>query len=544
MSLKMIVAEDEQSFREGIVRLIDWQLYGIEISGEAANGREALDMIISDPPGLLLTDIRMPYLNGLDLIREARATGAQFHTVLLTGYNEFEYAKEAIKLGVSDYLLKPCMPADIIRVILEVKGKIEAMESSGNEVKALNRTWKRNVHLLKNQILSQWVQQPLMPLENRSIAMQEVSLSLDNGPIQIGMLQIDSGGSTRAFETMQDLELIRYAMLNIAGESLAPLYGGKIEVFRHDDEMLWIGSCGPDTPAWQVEQSLRTLQANLEAFLKLSISLSLSSIQASIDYAHTGYQQALSAMEGRFYQGKGGIYLYSESPEQSTSRTSILDDAYLHRMEKELLTLLQNEQYGAAVDVIEAIFGYIRDNTRYTKADVVLRATGLLLELQKFAQERSAPSIEWQDSVVNGVDSIPRMETLEECSAILQKIVQSIVEAVSKQKTVHRTVQATIELIKARYNTNLTLELAAKDTFVSNSYLSSLFKQELGVGFLDYLHQFRVEKSKELLRESYKIYAVAKLVGYQEERHFSSTFKKWTGLTPRQYQKNYASKQA
>ncbi|MGO4374015.1 response regulator, partial [Paenibacillus sp. MCAF20] len=133
MSLKMIVAEDEQSFREGIVGLIDWQLYGIEISGEAANGREALDMIIADPPDLLLTDIRMPYLNGLDLIREARATGAQFHTVLLTGYNEFEYAKEAIKLGVSDYLLKPCMPADIIRVILEVKGKIEAMESSGNE---------------------------------------------------------------------------------------------------------------------------------------------------------------------------------------------------------------------------------------------------------------------------------------------------------------------------------------------------------------------------------------------------------------------------
>ncbi|MGO4376357.1 hypothetical protein AB4Z21_37520, partial [Paenibacillus sp. MCAF20] len=153
------------------------------------------------------------------------------------------------------------------------------------------------------------------------------------------------------------------------------------------------------------------LQANLEAYLKLSISLSLSSIQASVDYAHTGYQQALSAMEGRFYQGKGGIYLYSESPGQSASRTSILDDAYLHRMEKELLTFLQNEQYGAAVDVIEAIFGYIRDNTRYTKADVVLRVTGLLLELQKFAQERSAPSIEWQDSVVNGVDSIPRMET-------------------------------------------------------------------------------------------------------------------------------------
>jgi len=131
------------------------------------------------------------------------------------------------------------------------------------------------------------------------------------------------------------------------------------------------------------------------------------------------------------------------------------------------------------------------------------------------------------------------MDTLDDCTVVLQKIVQSIVEAVSNQKSLHRTVHATIELIKQKYNTNLTLELAAKETFVSNSYLSSLFKQELGVNFLDYLHQYRVEQSKELLRQSYKIYAVSKLVGYQEERHFSSTFKKWTGLTPRQYQKNY-----
>ncbi|OBZ13820.1 MULTISPECIES: response regulator [Bacillales] len=539
MALKMIVAEDEQSFREGILTLVDWKLYGIEIAGEAENGRQALEMINNDPPDLLLTDIRMPHLNGLDLIRAAKAAGHEFRSVLLTGYNEFEYAKEAIKLGVSDYLLKPCMPHDIVRVILDLKQKIEESENEDKAVNELSRSWNRNIHLLKNQILSQWIQQPLMPLENRYNVIREVEMTLVQGSIQVGIIRIDSSTGPNAASSKRDLELIRYALLNITGETLRPLYAGKLEVFRHGDEMLWIGNYPADTTHDAIERAMKELQYNLEAYLKLSISISISSVNASVEYAHIGYQEAMEAMQGRFYQGRGGIFFYTCTDKQQSAKASILDDALLHRIGKELLVSLQNEQYEQAVDAIEAGMSHIRNNSGYSKAEVQLYATSLILELQKFAQERKVASIEWQDSFVNWIEKIPNMETLDDCSVVLQKIVQSIVEAVSNQKSLHRTVHATIELIKQRYNSNLTLELAAKETFVSNSYLSSLFKQELGVNFLDYLHQYRVERSKELLRQSYKIYAVSKLVGYQEERHFSSTFKKWTGLTPRQYQKNY-----
>ncbi|OMF36885.1 hypothetical protein BK133_08165 [Paenibacillus sp. FSL H8-0548] len=540
MALRMIIAEDEQSFREGILTLVDWKLYDIEIAGEAENGQQALEMIKNDPPDLLLTDIRMPHLNGLDLIREAKAAGHEFRSVLLTGYNEFEYAKEAIKLGVSDYLLKPCTPHDIVRVILELKQKIEESENEDKMLSELNRSWNRNLHLLKNQILSQWIQQPLMPLENRQSVMEEVGMALLSASIQVGIIRIDSSTSPNA-ASKRDLELIRYALLNITGETLQPLYLGELEVFRHGDEMLWIGNYSDHMTHEAIESAMKKLQLNLEAYLKLSISISISSPKCSVDFAHIGYQEAIEAMEGRFYQGRGGIFFYTCLDRQQMLKGSILDDAFLQRMEKELLISLQNEQYEQAVDTIEACMSHIRNNSGYSKAEVQLRSTSLILELQKFAQERKVASIEWQDSFVNWIEQIPNMETLDDCSVVLQKIVQSIVEAVSNQKSLHRTVSATIELIKHRYNTNFTLELAAKETFVSNSYLSSLFKQELGVNFLDYLHQYRVERSKELLRQSYKIYAVSKLVGYQEERHFSSTFKKWTGLTPRQYQKNYTA---
>lgn len=543
MTLKMVVAEDEQAFREGIISSINWRLYDIEIVGEAEHGRQALDMMLESRAELLLTDIRMPHMNGLDLIRAAQDAGIDFHSILLTGYNEFDYAKEAIKLGVSDYLLKPCMPHDILRVVIDVKKKIDAAEYEGRMLTERDRTWNRSIQLLKNGILSQWIQQPLMPLEERTVAMREVNLSLQPEPIVVGRIEMDTEESGKRDMNNRDLELMRYAILNITDETLRPYYNGKLEVFRHGDELLWMANANSNGD-WEMDsdEPLQRLKQNLESYLHLSVSLSFSSAQPSVNDAKTAYEEACKAMEARFYQGKGGIFLFSKLNIKHDGKTSIMDDPYLERVEKELLAHLQVSQYGGAVDAIEAGIAYLKKQTVYSRAEIIWRVSGIIMELQRLARERIPGTIERQNDPVNWIEGIPKMETLDDCTVILQKIVQNIVQSSPEQKQLHRTVQATLELIRAKYDTNLTLELAAKETFVSNSYLSSLFKQELGVNFLDYLHQYRIERAKELLREHYKIYAVAKLVGYGEERHFSATFKKWTGMTPSQYQKGYAQK--
>jgi len=539
MTLKIIIAEDEHSFRRGIVEAIDWQLYDVEIAGEAENGREALELMKQQPAELLLTDIRMPHMNGLDLIRKAKEAGFSFHSVLLTGYNEFDYAKEAISLGVSDYLLKPCMPHDILRVVLDVKKKIEASEQEERALTEINRTWSRSIQLLKNQVLSQWITQPVMPLEDRTMSMREYNLSLQPESIVVGRIELDTAENNHGTRSNRDLELLRYAIMNIADETLKPLYSKKLEVFRFGEEMLWIGNCPEGANNVDHGEMMALLKKNLESYLMLSVSLALSSIKQSVNDAKIAYEEASHAMGVRFYQGNGGVFFYTDMKSQQQDKPAIWEDPYLDRTEKELLAHLQSGQYGGAVDVIEAGISYLKNQPSYPRPEIIWRVNGLIMELRRLATERYSVSIEWQNNLVNWMESIPTMKTLDECSAILQKIVQSIVEAASNMKQLHRTVQATIELISTKYHTNLTLEIAAKETFVSNSYLSWLFKQELGVNFLDYLHQFRIERAKELLKSSYKIYAVAKLVGYSEERHFSSTFKKWTGMTPSQYQKSY-----
>ncbi|MBJ6362665.1 response regulator [Paenibacillus sp. GCM10012307] len=540
MPLKLLVVEDEPSFRQGIINMVDWNDYGVQIMGEAENGREALECMLQEKPDLVLTDITMPVMNGLELISEAKVAGLDFYAVLLTGYDEFQYAQEAIKLGVEDYLLKPCMPQDILRVIMKIKQKKELEEQKGRRIDDLSHSWNKNIPLLKAQVLSGWIKLAPLPLEDRADMMQEFGIALgQQDGIQVGAVRLEQPRQKAANWSVQDAELFRYAALNITYESLKDVYVGRLETFVYQDDIVWVG--GPlshqgSSGGLRLSDGLQLVQSNLRRYLQHTASLAVSSASHNIMTLHLAYQEVSQAMSARFYRGRGGIYMYTES-DAADPEQLLHDHPYLDQTEKNLLLQLQNESYEQSVDTLEEWLSYLRQNPHHTKEEVNLRASNLVWELQKWMRERYTASPDWPGDLVPA-DQLAKLETLDDVASVLQRTLQQIVGVLS-QKVLHRTVQATLDLIKAKYATNLTLDSASKEVFVSNSYLSSLFKQELGINFLDYLHQYRVEKAKEYLRQQYKIYAVAKLVGYQEERHFSSTFKKWTGMTPTQYQKNY-----
>lgn len=546
MKLKLLIAEDEDTIREGIVNMIDWNSHQIEVMGEAGNGSEALALMESEQPDLLLTDIRMPQMNGLELIEAGRRRGYDFRSIILSGYNEFSYAKQAIALGVVDYVLKPCRPEEILKTVLKAKELIERRCCQENEQLKRDRSWHKNAPLVKSQVLSQWIHHPPVPLERRQELIGELAMAISHEGPQIGLVSFDfdppsAGGSG------QDFVLLRYAALNIISETLSPIYKGKIETFHDGNLLLWIGSglAGTDsrksyrTPIYLKEQ-IGMLQSNLEKYLKLSISIAVGSCRADISEAHLSYKEALQAMESRFLNGKGGVYFYTEGSGViggGAQEIGILDDPELNVLEDEMLVAVGAGSNELALDLLEQWLERFRGNPGCLKQEVNIRATAFVVRLKRLAQEKQVAGFEWKQHLVNWMEQAPQIETLEELSTILNKIMQNVVEAFSKHRPLHRTVVTALEIIRNKYNTNLSLEYVAKEAYVSNTYLSSLFRQELGVNFLDYLHQYRVEEAKKLLRQNLKMYAVAKLVGYGEERHFSATFKKWTGLTPSQYQK-------
>lgn len=147
--LRLLIAEDELSFRQGIIQMIDWSFYDIEIVGAARDGREAMTLMRERKPDVLLTDIRMPYINGLELIQTAQEEGLSFYSILLTGYSDFNYARDAVRYGASEYLLKPCLPEDILQAILTVKEKIDKEQREGSTLQQLNQNWTKIFRCLK-----------------------------------------------------------------------------------------------------------------------------------------------------------------------------------------------------------------------------------------------------------------------------------------------------------------------------------------------------------------------------------------------------------
>jgi len=546
MKLTLMIAEDEEAIREGIVHMIDWKAHQIEVIGQAGNGKEALALMDHREPDLLLTDIRMPLMNGLELIEAARLKGYDFRAIVLSGYNEFSYAKQAITLGVVDYLLKPCRPEDILDTVLKAKQGIEKERSMEYEKIKRERSWHKNAPLLKSQVLSQWIHHPPVPLERREELISELSMAIRAEGPQIGLVSFDLEPPASP-DSGRDFVLLRYAGLNIISETLGPIYQGQIETFYDGYHLLWIGSGSPGAdsrmsylaPA-HLKEEISKLQGNLEKYLKLSISIAVGSCRPHISEAHLSYKEANQAMESRFMNGKGGVYFYTPEsggfPAQPDGH-SIMDDPELNVLEDEMLAAVAAGSYENALDLLEQWLDIFRGNPWSLKQEVNIRATAFVVRLKRLTQEKQVNEFEWKQHIVTWMEQAPQVETLEELSTILNKIMQNVVAAFSKHRPLHRTVVTALDIIRHKYNTNLTLEYVAKEAFVSNTYLSSLFRQELGVNFLDYLHQYRVEEAKKLLRQNLKMYAVAKLVGYGEERHFSATFKKWTGLTPSQYQK-------
>ena len=533
--MRLLIVEDERVLREGIVNLLDWEMYGIGECLAAADGAEGLKLILEKKPDIVITDIRMPKLDGLSMVKQAKEHGAEFETIVLSGYSDFGYARTGMALGISDYVLKPCRPDDMAEAVLKVKQKIEVKMNGAAQMEMLQTVLNRNLPYAVEQTLSQWCQYSAKPLENRKQIMTELQMKLDYESIHAGVLLLELQSSDKNLP-LGEAELMLYAADNILKETLAPVYSGKLETFRDEHAIVWVGNCSGSGRQLEIDRALQEVQKNLSSYLKLSSTIGIGDAASSIELLQSSREQAAKALEARYFNGIGGIFWFDRLA-ASTSSVTIWNDELASRLESEIANALKTGSYAEALDGVEHWLEQIGRSVAGSPNEVNLRATAFIVALKNITQHMTTTSFPWKDAMVDWSQQLPQIQTFDELSAIVKKIVQNIVEALKSETVLHRTVQSAIAIIHAKYASNLTLDQVARETFVSTSYLSTLFKQELGVNFLDYLHQYRIEQSKALLRKNYKVYAVANEVGYQDEKHFSTTFKKWTGLTPKQYQK-------
>lgn len=530
---KLMIVDDEQEVRQGIIKKIDWQHYHFEVVGEAENGIEALDVIEENVPDAVITDISMPLMDGLALSAAIRDRYPTVKVVILTGFDDFKFAQQAIKYGVSDYILKPVLPKDIGELMEKLKGEIDQEIADKEDREKLRRHYRDSMPILKDSFLmSMILDTPDIHEIEKKVLFFEMNLHGSSFASAVISLNTESVGEELNNET--DIELMKFAITNITQEILEKHSLG--EAFLYDNMTVVISGVGSEDRATVCNKMISVLEEirqNVEKFLKLSITVGLGSIYGSLDRMKESYRSAITALEYKLVLGSNKVIFLDDIEPESTD-TVILD-------ENKERTLISSIKFGKEKDVLQAVEGLF-DHLSSVKAPIkeyYLYFMEIVTVLSKLVRT-------FQVEVVNvlpenyGIDQLIReFNTMDEVKEWLTKLCLELQIQVSSKRlnATQMLLEKAKDYIDKHYNDHeLSVQKLADHLYISSSYLSLIFKKEANQTFLKHLIEVRLTAAKELLRDpSIKVTEVAERVGYPDVSYFSYFFKKNFGVSPREY---------
>ncbi|MCD9021702.1 response regulator [Cohnella silvisoli] len=437
---KLLIVEDEPSFREGILTMIDWESEGIRVIGTASNGRKALEMMDSEMPDILLTDIRMPQMSGLELIEETQKREIDLIPVLLTGYSEFEYAQKALKLGVFDYILKPCNPKQVREVILKVKDELVRKRSQASQVNRLERQWMANARTIKEDKLTKWLKSAPRNPEERIAEIAEYGIRITNKPAMVIVFRFDSKELNALAYEENDLHLIRYAASNIMEESIGDRFTGRHELLTLEDQFILLANVPGEAIHSDIQYSLESVQRNLSAFLKVSVSIGVGSMTTLLEL-HRSYKEALGALSRRFFYGGSGLFVATEATEEPSIATE--SSKFQHdfaELERQIRGFIAESNYADFVSGVEEWLDSFRErglSISRIHLHTYSLIDGLIKEISSSPQENMKEAIEQFESYAGLVQ---RLETFEELSTMMTVVIQKFVELKNAKKPLHKTI--------------------------------------------------------------------------------------------------------
>ncbi|WP_186438567.1 response regulator [Cohnella terricola] len=526
---KIAIVDDEDEIREGIEDLIQWENHGFQFIGSFENGNEALKVFEDRVPDLVLTDICMPYMDGVELTRYLADKYPLTKVIMLTGYDDFQYTQQAIQLRVYDYILKP-FSANQLRSVLD-KAKLEMDEDNRKkeDIHKLKLQLNQSLPLLKERFLESLVTAPMKGKEiEEKLAFFNLPLS---GPCYVAIvIDVDDFGERELSQSVTEQELMYYAVYNIIEEIMG---SDQSIVFRNREDRIVVILSDEDTSKVQgTAQALSEETRNsVESYLRFTVTIGIGNPIRSLQGIVQAYQSALAALDNRFLLGKNKVITYPEL--DINQRTHI---AMYPEWEKKLILAVRT---GTGKEVNEAIEDYIRNlkNAFIPMKQCYFYIHKVCLALKDTMEEFG--QLELFGDPIERLAEIDQYKTLDEIERWLSVICKQIVESVSGQSNnlSKSKVLMAEKYIKDHFsNESLALSDVCQHVQISPSYFGTVFKTYTGETFIEYVTRIRIEKAMELLKcTDLKTYEIAHNTGYKDPHYFSLIFKKKAGVSPTEY---------
>lgn len=529
--IKLLVADDEAVIRKGIQTSIEWSLYGITIVGEAKNGRQALEKSLDLQPDIIITDIRMPIMDGLTFAKQIKEKLPHAKIVILSGYDDFDYAKQAIHIGVDDYLLKPFGADELISLVCKLKGQIVDEREKKEKAIRISSIMDENMQLFQSKIIQLLLKEAYDDYTYIFEKARLARLGLDYRLFRVIVFNIDDQYLMMENLPHKEIDFIKNAALNIASEILGEYGNGTFCIIDPD---YFVGLVGTEEDtSLDILKICKEIKDAIQKYLKITVTVGIGNSYGNIKGIPASYQEALCALRHKVYTGKNSV-IHIKDVSAPTEEIHVPHPA---DEERQLLDALKTIDEDRIKDILSATFRNFKKNL-IPEEEVKNYCVKLTTMLFNTIEEMGVNLTDLFGKKVNLYAEIKKYETIDDMEQFLSGLLNLLFQNLNiyKAQKYKQVVNIAIEYITRHYSENITLKSLSEIAFVTPNYLSKVFKEETGENYVEWLNRFRIEKAKELLKSgSYKTYEIAEKVGYSDYKYFSYNFKKYAGESARQY---------
>lgn len=534
--IKVFLVEDEMVIRRGIKNSIDWEKEGYIFCGEASDGELAYPMIIKEKPDILITDIRMPFMDGLELCKLVKKELPNIKILILSGYDEFDYAKEAIRQGVTEYLLKPISSGKLLEALNGVSESIRREKEDKDLVRKYMEEMRENTEHEKQKFFEQMIAGNLSMADALETG-KKYEMNLSAGMYNLLLFRFTLGKENR-----KSGELLGEAEYAI--EKLTERLEYVFEFQRGVEGWAFLLMADNEE---QMSERVKELSKDLEEIMKNYSTIAyfggIGQPVARLRELEESFREAERALAARFTMELNRIISVEDI--RMAQNVDTLDDIEITsfgEIEKARTMLEKFLNNGAEDEIDEFVDVYINELPEENLKSVLMRQYIIMdayIVMMSFCEKIEGIEGEMQAQSEELKNSMKTIQTLEEIKNYIRMLLKKIIgvrDTISGRRYSNIIEIAKDQIRKTYMSDEISLNTIAAEVGMSPSYFSSIFSKEMGKTFVEYLTEIRMDRAKELLMcSSMKTSEIGYEVGYKDPHYFSYIFKKTQNCTPKEF---------
>ncbi len=528
---KMLIVEDERWEREGLTDFLDWNSLGIELAGVACDGIEGLEKARELLPDIVITDIKMPGMDGLKMSHAIRDFLPDAKIVILTGYDDFKLAKEAIDISANAYILKPVEEEELLEALNRVLEECDRDRKKLDDGKKLEELLQENKAAIGRELLSGLLKGKAQAGVLQEIGQLGILPSCGRYAVIAAGLSPDGVPSGSPPEDNTESRAEEAFQLQGLEEGIElPLY------FCPQDEVLYAIVWAEDLTALDLNKAAGALVDTVSR-RGFKAAAGIGAITANMEELHVSCRQSRDALNVALFWGGRKTVSHDELDSNHQEQVQKVGEFLVqgNYYTKQLMHALRSADRERLEELLEEMFRFIEDNKWAEKSMIVNLLYGLLNETSLLFYNTNLSELD-EGTAGALLLSLPDYRSVRGYArSFFEKAISIIQDKKgNKEEYVVRKVE---QIVMERFNSDISIKTIAAEIYLSPNYLGSIFKKSMGVPFNDYLCQYRMEKAKELLKSpKNKVSKVAAEVGIPNSSYFCQLFKEMFGIAPGEYQ--------